>query len=116
MKVNYQLRNCTLEVEGKDVKDCFSQLVSAVEVFGQNQCRACSCTDVVPVMRENAGNTYYEMRCQECRATLSFGQRRADGALYPRKKDSDGNWIDNNGWKVWERRPAAAASEEFAPF
>jgi hypothetical protein len=103
MKVSYNLRNCTLEVDGKDVKEAFVQLSSAVEVFSHNQCGACGSPDVAPCVRENAGNTYYEMRCMNCRATLGFGQRRQDGALYPRRKDKNGQWLDNSGWTKFER-------------
>lgn len=104
MKVNYNLRNCSLEVDGKDVKEAFAQLSAAVEVFSQNQCGACGNTEVVPSVRENAGNTYYEMRCNGCHATLSFGQRRQDGALYPRRKNTKtGEWLPNFGWTKYER-------------
>lgn len=114
MKVTYQLRNCTIEAEGKDVKDCFTELAGAVEVFSQNECRACGSTDVIPVVRDVQGNTYYEMKCTGCHATLGFGQRRADGAMYPRRKDGEGNFIDNFGWKVWQRQQQPV--EDFASF
>jgi hypothetical protein len=117
MKVSYNLRNCTVEADGKDAKDVFSQIAAAVEVFSQNQCQACSSTDVVPCVREVQGNTYYEMRCTNCHATLGFGQRKADGALYPRRKDADGNFVDNYGWKKWERKQAAdVAADDFVSF
>ena len=116
MKVSYQLRNCVVEAEGKDVKDCFTQLAGAVEVFSQNSCQACGCSEVIPMVRENQGNTYYEVKCTGCGATLAFGQRKADGALYPRRKDSNGNFIDNYGWKKWERRQQAEQKEDFVNF
>ena len=104
MKVTYRLRSCNLEVEGKDSKDCFLQLSAAVEVFVHSQCGDCQSPDVTPCVRENSGNTYYEMRCSNCHATLAFGQRRQDGALYPRRKNSKtGEWLPNNGWVKFER-------------
>lgn len=107
MKVSYKLRNSTLDVEGKDCKDLFAQLSAAVEVFSQDQCGACESNHVVPSVRENQGNTFYEMRCLNCHATLAFGQRRQDGALYPRRKNpKTGEWLDNGGWVKWNSGPS----------
>lgn len=107
MKVQYQVGNATVEVDGKDVKDVFAQLSGAVEVFGNAVCRACGCNSVMPSVRENQGNTYHEMRCTQCGATLGFGQRKADGQLYPKRKDKDGNYFENGGWLKFGKRQAA---------
>lgn len=104
MKVQYRVGNAVVEVDGKDVKDVFSQLSGAVEVFGNAGCGACGGTTVVPNVREVQGNTYYEMRCTQCGASLAFGQRKADGALYPKRKDKDGQWLDNGGWVKFRKR------------
>jgi hypothetical protein len=103
MKVTYKSDKVNIEVDGKDTKDCFSQLAGAVEVFGSSTCGACDSHNTVPVVRENQGNTYYEIRCQDCGASLAFGQRRQDGALFPRKKDKDGNYLNANGWTKFRR-------------
>ena len=91
-----------VECDG-DAKECFTELASAHEIFSHNECMACGSKNVKPVVREYDGNTYYEMRCNACRATLAFGQRRADGALYPRRKGKDGEWLPNDGWVVYSR-------------
>lgn len=106
MKVQYRVGNAAVEVDGKDVKDVFGQLSGAVEVFGNAACGACGGTSVVPNVREVQGNTYYEMRCTQCGASLAFGQRKADGVLYPKRKDKDGQWLDNNGWIKFRKREA----------
>lgn len=103
MKVKYRVGNAEIEADGKDLKDVFTQLSSSVEVFGNSVCGSCGHKDVVPVVRENQGNTYYELRCTNCGATLSFGQRKADGQLYPKRKDKDGNWLDSRGWVKFKR-------------
>jgi hypothetical protein len=37
--------------------------------------------------------------------------------LYPRRKDADGNFVDNYGWKKWERKQAAdVAADDFVSF
>lgn len=108
MKVRYRLKNADIEVDGRDVKDAFVQLSGAVEVFSQNVCGACGCPDVVPIVREVQGNTYHEMRCTKCGATLAFGQRKADGALYPKRKDKDGEYLENYGWVKFNKRADAA--------
>lgn len=102
MKVSYIAGGTRVEVEGKDAKDCFVQIASAMEVFRHSRCGACGSEDVSPQVRERDGNHYYEVKCNSCRAELAFGQRRVDGALYPRRKDKDGNWLANNGWVKWQ--------------
>jgi len=104
MKVRYKIENLEVEVEGKDTKDVFSQISGAVEVFGNSRCGACDSIRTVPMVREVQGNTYYEMRCLDCGASLSFGQKKADGSLFPKKKDKDGNWLDGSGWTKWKPR------------
>lgn len=103
MKVRYKGQSFDVEVEGKDTKDAFSQLAQAVEVFGNTACGACGAPGAVPVVRENDGHQFYEMRCRSCGACLSYGQKKSDGSLFPKKKDKDGNWLDGNGWVKFKR-------------
>jgi len=105
MKIKWKSDRVEVEVEGKDTKDCFTQLASAVEVFSVSVCGACDSTNTMPVTRENKGNHFFEAKCQSCGCSLSFGQRKIDGALYPRRRDADGNAIDNNGWTKWTGKP-----------
>lgn len=102
MKVSYKAGGVTVEVDGKDTKDCFTQVASAMEVFGHAQCGACGSNQVSPQVREVEGNHYHELKCGACHASLSFGQKRVDGSLYPRRKDKEGRWLDNNGWVKWQ--------------
>lgn len=107
MKVRFRAGGTELEVEGKDSKDCFTQLSAALDVFGNHTCGACGSTSVIPVVRENQGNTYYELRCQHCRARLQFGQQKKDGSLYPRRKGKDGQWLEGDGWVKYKPNEAA---------
>ena len=48
-------------------------------------------------------NDYYEMRCLSCGAALSYGQHKKGGTLFPKRKDENGNWLDNGGWQKWQK-------------
>ena len=111
MKIRTLSGTTQIEVDGTDAKDCFIQLSQAQDVFTHDECGMCGGKTIKFIVRENAGNTFYEIKCQNCYAALAFGQRRADGSLYPRKKDKDGNWLDCNGWTKWS--PQAAVAEPF---
>jgi hypothetical protein len=104
MKVRFKSDKVEIEVDGKDTKDCFSQLSGAVEVFSASECGACESQRVIPSVRENQGNHFYEMRCLDCGAALSYGQRRQDGSLFPRRKTKDGDPIENGGWAKFRRQ------------
>ncbi len=114
MRVRYKSEKIEVEVEGKDAKDVFTQLAGAVEVFSNSQCGACDSQRTIPVVRENAGNHYYEMKCLDCGSSLSFGQRRQDGALYPRRKDKMGNWMDGSGWVKFRQKPEDLVDDPFS--
>lgn len=116
MKASMIFGGVTISAEG-DVKDVFTELAGAAEVFGNHICGSCGSDHTSPVVRDVDGNTYYEMRCSNCGSTLGFGQRKSDGALYPRRKDKNGNWIDNRGWQKFSRKTAEAApGNNEAPF
>jgi DNA-directed RNA polymerase subunit RPC12/RpoP len=112
MKAQMSFGEITVEVEG-DAKECFTDIAKAAEVFGQTKCGACGSEHVTPVVRDIEGNTYYEMRCNECGHVLGFGQRRQDGALFPRRKKGD-EWLPKRGWI--DPRQKAAASSDDSPF
>ncbi len=115
MKVMFSAGSARVEVEGKDAKDCFTQIAGAMEVFRNTKCGKCGCPDVVPQVRENDGNHFYELKCSNCAAELSFGQKKIDGSLYPRRKDKEGNWLEHGGWIKWQRAAQNGAAAD-APF
>lgn len=111
MKVRYKGQGFDVEVEGKDTKDCFGQIAQAVEVFGHTACGACGAPGAVPVVRERDGHNFFEMRCKGCGACLAFGQKKDGGALFPKRKDKQGNWLDGSGWVKFQR--AAEPGDDF---
>lgn len=104
MKVVYTTTDSrmSVEVEGKDNKDVFAQLALFQEVYEHRVCGACESSRIRFSVREVQGNTYYELVCMDCGARLSFGQKKADGSLFPKRKDKEGNWLPNGGWVKWQ--------------
>jgi hypothetical protein len=58
------------------------------------------------------GNTFRSAICKDCNCELGFGQRKADGKLYPRIKTPEGSYLPNNGWKRWEGAGKTAAADD----
>ena len=117
MKVRYKTDKCEVEVEGAGVKECFAELAGAIEVFGMSTCGACDSTLTAPSVREVDGNKYYSIHCLSCGAEMNFGQRRQDGALFPRRKDKEGRPLPSNGWTKWQpKAKSEIKADEFESF
>lgn len=112
MKASMVFGGMTITAEG-DAKECFVELASAAEVFGQSVCGSCGSELTAPVVREVDGNTYYEMKCNSCGCTLGFGQTKVGGKLFPRRKDKANNWLPNRGWVDFRNKTAQPAGEPF---
>jgi hypothetical protein len=117
--------NLTVKVEGKTHTELFDGLSQAQEVFNTSECGACKSTDLRYVVRENDGNKYYELHCQnpKCRARLPFGQSKTKtGELYPKKRfaslgksekkkraaeqahaEKNGGFLPNMGWYKYQK-------------
>lgn len=106
MKVQAKVSsNVIVTTEADKQTTLFEQLASLQEVFGQEKCGKCGCTNLQFSVREDADeNKYYELKCTnlQCRAVLAFGQRKKGGALFPRRKQSDDDgekkYLPDNGW------------------
>lgn len=113
MKVKWNLPKCDVEVEGDDIKHCFEQLAEAVEAFvAASRCGACDSTNTIPTVRNNGDYTFYEARCADCGCALAFGQRKSDGALFPKRNDRDNKRLENGGWTKWQPREDAAPQRQ----
>lgn len=101
MKVRVRAsKNVTVEAEGNDHKELFSQLAQLQEVFGEEKCGKCGGENLAFVVREVEGNHFYELHCRNpnCRAKLPFGAHKKGDTLFPKRKDEDGNWRGQSGW------------------
>ena len=97
MKVTYKTGKFTVEAEG-NTTEVFKQLASFDSVFG-------TCINKVNGS-ENIGfrhrvvdeNDYFEMYDKDTVHVLKFGRTKKDQSLFPRRKDTDGNWLSDGGW------------------
>ena len=104
MKLHYKASDkLTFEVEGSGQKEVFKELAIIQEIFGEEKCGLCESTNLKFVVRSVEGNDYYELRCSECGAVLSFGQHKKGGTLFPKRKDDDNKYLPNNGWYKWNK-------------
>ncbi len=89
----------TIKVVGEDTKDLFRQLAAAQEVFDADY--ACGCCNSVHLRynyRVADSFSFYELKCIDCGAALSFGQRKDGSGLFP-KRSGEGT---ENGWSKYE--------------
>ena len=93
----------TFEIEGAGQKEIFKGLAMVQEVFSEAKCGVCGSENIKFVVRTVEGNDYYELRCMGCGDALSFGQHKKGGTLFPKRKDENGNWLENGGWHKWQK-------------
>jgi hypothetical protein len=101
MKLTYSSGNMTAEFECETQRDGFGQISAFQEVFEQTTCGKCQSTNVQFRVRPFEDCQYYEIRCRDCAAKLAFGCNKLGGGLFPKRKDSDGNWLADRGWLRW---------------
>jgi len=103
MKINYTGNNgrVTVELEGDTQVEIFAQLASFQEVFDETECGKCGSENLRFQVRNIEDNLYYELKCMDCGARLSFGALKKGGGLFPRRKDKEGSWLSDRGWVKW---------------
>lgn len=104
MKVKFKpSAKLEFELEGAGQKELFKELATVQEIFSEEKCGACKKDNIKFVVRNVEDNDYYEMRCLSCGAALSFGQHKKGGTLFPKRKDENGNWLEDGGWHKWQK-------------
>ena len=109
MKVVYTTRDgrLTAEIEGSTQAEVWENLANFQDVFENTTCtkNGESSDDVRFVVRQDdEQNKYYELRVNSgpLRGTRkSYGVHKKGGGLFPKSKDSEGNWLPDNGWMRW---------------
>ena len=78
MKVNYKTINgrLSVELEGDSQRDIFQEIARFQEVFEETVCGKCGSDNIRFVVRNVDDNLYYELRCADCGAKLSFGSHK----------------------------------------
>lgn len=93
-----------VEAESEKQTEIFEQLHSLQEVFGQSRCGKCGNEDSFKyVVREVDDNKFYELRCEKCRAKITFGAHKRGNTLFPKRKDDEGEYLPDNGWLRWNK-------------
>lgn len=101
---------CTNEVAS--IKEGFKWIADMQDVFGNLVCeRNGSSSESVRLrVRTNDDNDFYEAYCYKgdsntFRAVKRFGVNKDKdrAGLFPKTRDDQGNYLDNNGWVVFNR-------------
>lgn len=116
MKAHYRTSDgrITFELEAENAKGLFSAIAAVQEVFDvERRCGVCQSDDIRCLSRKVESFDFYELQCgnSNCRARFAFGQQKAGGALFPKRKDDDGGWLPNGGWSRWEGKGSDAGQE-----
>lgn len=93
---------------GGNMVEMFEEISALSEVFGIKKCEACGNENIRYVTRTASKGKkefkFHELHCQnsKCRARLSFGQHATGNTLFPKRKDPDGVYLENNGWVKYD--------------
>lgn len=102
MKTTYTTGNYTVEFDAETQTGLVEQIAAFEEVFANTKCGKCGSENLKWVVRtDKEENKYYELRCADCGAKLSFGCNKKGGGLFPKRKDAEGNWKPDSGWMKW---------------
>ena len=77
MKAKYKVGDkLEFELDGAGQKELFKEIASIQEIFGESKCGICGSENIKFVVRTVEDNEYYELRCMDCGAILSYGQHK----------------------------------------
>lgn len=79
-KANVKLGSLPVQVDADSIKELFQQ----VSMFAETPCECgkCGSKELAPRHRNVEENDFYELFCQECRATFPFGAHKKADTLF----------------------------------
>lgn len=113
MKAHYNTADGRIgfEITGDTVKALFKEIAAIQEVFdAESSCGCCGKTNLRFLARKVDKFDFYELACQDCHARFAFGQNLEGGALFPKRKDKDGEWLPNRGWAKFQPKTEAVGN------
>tara|TARA_Y100001973_G_C5033690_1_gene249326 strand:- start:30 stop:410 length:381 start_codon:yes stop_codon:yes gene_type:complete len=104
MKLSTTIGNYTVEVEGETQEELFGNMAEMAELLSAGAtCGKSGQTDTIPRKRVSGEYTFFEWFCVSSGAALALGQKK-NGGFFPKRKDKNGEYLDNNGWQTWSER------------
>jgi hypothetical protein len=100
MKAHYRAfgGRLVVEVEGSNIKDLFQQIGPIAQVLdGDMCCGKCQSPNIYPECRTAKGFDYYQLKCSDCGARLSFGQLKDGAGLFAKRDEHP----DTRGWYLY---------------
>jgi len=112
MKLQYTTADgrMTVEIDGETQAEVWRQLASFQEIFEDNTAKRDGeeGNDVRYVVRTVDDDEYFEKQYCGSNSKLfgvkkAYGQMKKGGRLFPKIKDKDGNYYNNNGWVKYDK-------------
>lgn len=92
------------EFDAGSPKEIFDKLALLDSVFTEKTCGCCNSEDIVYVVRPVDNGSYLELRCNKCRAQLSFGQNKDGRGIFVKRWDKDKKEaMPNRGWFIYQK-------------
>jgi hypothetical protein len=118
MKVTYTSANGRLafEFESETDKKLVTQLAHIQEVFEEPACGCCKSERIRFDVREFDKNLYYKLLCDDCGATLDFGQHKTGDTLFVKRFEKDTREpLPNRGWYQYGKSPDPTPTKPSGP-
>ena len=103
MKAHFRTANnrITFEVEAPNALGLMEGIAELQEIFEAEQCcKACGSVNIQFRVRHVEEYVFPELRCVDCQAQFSFGQRKGKenaGKLFPKRDIGKGGWYHYQG-------------------
>jgi hypothetical protein len=108
--------NITITIDGTDPKKAFAAGAFWNEFQREcGKCGKCGCTEILPTHRKNQGYDFYEAVCTKCNARYSFGQKKEDQSLFPKRDKGWQSFSKDGGEKQQQSFPSTDDDGDESP-